>query len=304
MSREEFTRRKALAAGAAFGLTATIFSNAGQSGEPAAHKPVAVPAVLPPAWQTLPPTPAWPQPSRTGYLDRKDARLFWAQFGDGAPVLFLHGGAGNSNHWGNQIAELAKKHLVTVMDTRGHGRSSSRASAVSYRLFAEDASAVMEFLDLKNVAVVGWSDGAIAGLQLALAQEKRLSKLYAFGANVTLDGYKPGGAASKTFAAYMDRCKAEYQTLAPDASKWGELLQVLAQMWRREPNISKQQLSKISIPVTIADGEHDEIIKRAHTQTVAQSIPGAKLEVIPDVSHFAMFQKPDEFNASLARFLA
>ena len=76
---------------------------------------------------------------------------------------------------------------MTVMDTRGHGRSPVTSRDFSFELFANDVSALLDFLGLSSVAVVGWSDGAITGLQLALNQEKRVAKLFAFGANVSLE---------------------------------------------------------------------------------------------------------------------
>ena len=249
-----------------------------------------------PAWLTLPPTRPLPIPSRTELADINQTRIFFAQFGKGPPVLLLHGGLGSSDYWGYQIQELAEQYSVTVMDTRGHGRSPVTKS-YSFELFANDASALLDFLRLSSVAVIGWSDGAITGLQLAINHDKRVSKLFAFGANATLDGGIPGGSRNKVFASYVERCKAEYSRLSPHPEGWGELVAGLGAMWQREPNFTKAQLGGIKIPVTVADGEHDEIIKSAHTKMITAEIPGAKL-VIPGVSHFAMLQNPPSVQSS------
>ena len=189
------------------------------------------------------------------------------------------------------------------MDTRGHGRSPVTSRDFSFELFANDVSALLDFLGLSSVAVVGWSDGAITGLQLALNQEKKVAKLFAFGANVSLDSGIPGGSRSKVFAAYAERCRVEYATLSPHPESWGQLVAGLGAMWRREPSFTKVQLGTIKIPVTIADGEHDEIIKPEHTKQISAEIPGARLLILPDVSHFAMLQNPEQFNAALFKFL-
>ena len=139
--------------------------------EPDATGKVAKQAV---AWLTLPPTPPLPQSARSGLADFNQTRIYFAQFGQGPPVLMLHGGLGNSTYWGHQIEEVAKHYSVTVMDTRGHGRSPVTSRDFSFELFANDVSALLDFLGLSSVAVVGWSDGAITGLQLALNQEKRV----------------------------------------------------------------------------------------------------------------------------------
>ena len=74
-------------------------------------------------------------------------------------------------------------------------------------------------------------------------------------------------------------------------------------MWDTEPNYKAADLARIHVPVAIADGDHDEAIKREHTEYLARSIPGAKLVILPGVSHFAMLQKPALFNAAVLRFL-
>jgi pimeloyl-ACP methyl ester carboxylesterase len=189
------------------------------------------------------------------------------------------------------------------MDTRGHGRSPVTSSAFSYRLFAEDALALLDFLSIPVVSIVGWSDGGITGLQLAMTQPERLSRLFAFGANSSLDGLKASGARSPVFATYADRCKAEYMLLSPHPERWPRLVNGLHTMWRREPKYTMQNLAAVKVPTTIADGEYDEIIRRGHTEQIARTIPGARLLILPEVSHFAMLQNPAKFNSAVFEFL-
>ena len=111
-------------------------------------------------------------------------------FGEGKPILMLHGGLANSNYWGNQVTELAKDHQVIVMDSRGHGRSTKDAKPYSYGLMTSDSLALMDFLKIKQATIVGWSDGAIIGLQLAMHHPDRVSKLFAFGANTNPNAIK------------------------------------------------------------------------------------------------------------------
>ena len=78
----------------------------------------------------------------------------------------------------------------------------------------------------------------------------------------------------------------------------------ISEMWATQPNYTKDQLRAITVPTVIFDGDHDEGIKPAHTAEMAELIPGAKLVIMKDASHFAMWQKPDEFNAIVLEFLA
>ena len=93
-------------------------------------------------------------------------------------MLFLHGGLGNSDYWGNQVPELAKQYEVIVLDSRGHGRSTRDADPYGYDLMSSDVLAVLDYLKIPKVALVGWSDGAIIGLDIATHHPERLSKLY------------------------------------------------------------------------------------------------------------------------------
>jgi pimeloyl-ACP methyl ester carboxylesterase len=254
-------------------------------------------------WLSLPATPKLPKPFRQGLAPINGVAIFFAQFGSGPSVMLLHGGLANSAYWGHQIEDLSRDYLVTVMDTRGHGRSPFIPGRLSYKTFAKDAIALMDFLEISQSAVVGWSDGGITGFQLALMQPDRLSGLFAFGANSNLAGLKAGGAKTGAFPSFSSRCRKEYLDLSPEPDRWSQLKQALTAMWRSEPNLSGNELATIKLPVTIADGDHDEIIKSEHTHQIAGSIEGARLVILPKVSHFAMLQDPSGFNAALRAFI-
>ena len=255
-----------------------------------------------PVWLTLPTTPDLPDASRAGWLALNGARIFFAQFGgEGPQVLLLHGGLANSNYWGLQVRELAKSFSVTVMDTRGHGRSPVMSGEFSYKKFSEDVAALLDALQISVVSIVGWSDGAITGLQFALTHPDRVSKLFAFGANSSMDGLKRDETG--VFASYVDRCKREYRQLSPAPQKWPQLVGGLRGMWRTQPNFGKQSLQSLKVAAAISDGDHDEIIKLEHTKRLASEIPGAQLLIQHGVSHFAMLQDPRQFNKVVIDFL-
>lgn len=263
----------------------------------------AAPAMAQPAWTRLPPTPAIPQPISSGRLKVGDVELYHAVFGDGEPVLLLHGGMGHSNYWGHQIAALAQRHRVIVLDARGHGRSTLSPQRMSYRLLADDVVRALDALGVRRAAIVGWSDGGIVGLDLAMRLPDRVGRLFAFGANFNLQGLRPAGAQSATFTQYAERCRLDYAALSPTPANWQRLLDDLRRMWGSSPTWTAPQLATIRVPVTIVGAEHDEIVRREHTAELAIAIPGARLSMLPGVSHFAMLQDSARFNAELAAFL-
>lgn len=255
-------------------------------------------------WLALPDTPSLPRSSDQAVVQLEGAPLFFCQFGKGPDVLLLHGGLANSNYWGFQVPELAQHFRVTVMDTRGHGRSALASGTLSYAQFARDVVALLKHLGISKAAVVGWSDGGITGIQLALVRPELLSGLFAFGANTDLGGLIAGGAGANVFRLFSERCRREYLSLSPRPEQWPKLRSGLASMWRSQPNFTKKQLATIELPVMIADGEYDEIIKPEHTREISKEIPHAQLSVLTRASHFALLQDPPQFNARLIGFLS
>jgi pimeloyl-ACP methyl ester carboxylesterase len=136
-----------------------------------------------PPWMMLPPTPTLPKPVASGYKAVNGIRVWYAEFGHGVPVILLHGGLANSAYWGNQVPALARRYRVIVMDSRGHGRSTRNEQPYGYDLMASDVLALMDTLNIRKAAIVGWSDGAILGLDIAIHHPERLTKLFAFAAN-------------------------------------------------------------------------------------------------------------------------
>src|SRR5689334_14414330 len=95
-------------------------------------------AAAKPRWQTLPLPPAMPKSASTGFVDVEGAKIYYATYGAGAPVILLHGGMGNADHWANQVPALAASLQVIVIDSRGQGRSTRSDGAPSYDLMASD----------------------------------------------------------------------------------------------------------------------------------------------------------------------
>jgi pimeloyl-ACP methyl ester carboxylesterase len=145
---------------------------------------LASPAALgQPQWLTLPSTPTLPTPIRSATASVNGIKIWYAFFGKGEPVILLHGGLANANYWGYQVRALEPHYRVIVMDSRGHGRSSRDVRPYSYDLMAADVIGLMDFLKVPKAAIVGWSDGAIIGLDIAMRYPERVTKMFAFAAN-------------------------------------------------------------------------------------------------------------------------
>jgi pimeloyl-ACP methyl ester carboxylesterase len=252
-------------------------------------------------WLALPPTPVLPKADMSGYAPVNGIRIWYASFGKGEPVLFVHGGLANANYWGNQVRALKGSYRVIVMDSRGHGRSTRDAKPFGYDLMASDVIGLLDFLKIRKVALVGWSDGAIIGLDLAMHHPERLSKLFAFAAN-----YDPSGVQSAPSAvvdAYVARAGKEYARLSPTPAQYKSFVAQITHMWNSQPHWTKADFAKIETPTWIVDGDHDEMVTHDQPATMFAWMPNAGLLIEPDVSHFAFLQAPQQFNADVERFL-
>jgi pimeloyl-ACP methyl ester carboxylesterase len=254
-------------------------------------------------WMVLPPTPTLPMAARSGYAPVNNIKIWYATFGKGAPVILLHGGLGNSNYWGLQVRALSGKYQVIVMDSRGHGRSTRDEQPYGYSLMASDVLALMDYLKIPKAAIVGWSDGAILGLEIAITHPERLTKLFAFAANSDPSGVADIGS-SPVFNAYIDRAAKEYEKLSTTPTEYQSFLDQISKMWETQPNYTKEQLNAITVPTWIVDADHDEAIKRDNTEFMAAQIPGSGLLLQPRVSHFSFIQDPQQFNDDILHFLS
>jgi len=261
------------------------------------------PALANERWETLPPTPAPIATDRGGQAQVNGISIHYAIYGRGSPVIFLHGGLANTDYWGNQVPAVAAHHTVILMDSRGHGRSTRDARPYGYDLMADDVIALMDSLQIPKADIVGWSDGGILGLDLAMRYKDRIGKVFAFAANTVTSGVKDGVEKNPTFAAYIERAGREYRTLSATPDDYNAFVEQISRMWAEQPNWSDAQLKDIDTPVLVVDGDHDEAIKRDHTEYIAATIPHAGLLILPDVSHFAFLQDPEQFNFAILHFL-
>jgi pimeloyl-ACP methyl ester carboxylesterase len=255
-----------------------------------------------PQWLTLPPTPTLPTAAQSGLAPVNGIKLWYAEFGQGAPVILLHGGLANSNYWGLLVRALAPHYRVIVVDSRGHGRSSRDARPYGYDLMADDVVGLMDYLKIDKAALVGWSDGAIIGLDIALRHPQRLSKLFAFAANSNPSAVKDV-EHDPVFSAFIARARGEYETLSPTPKQYDAFLKQIEKMWEGEPHWTADRLHGIEVPTWIVDADHDEAIKRDNTLFLADNIPGSGLLIQPQVSHFSFLQDPAQFNGDVLHFL-
>lgn len=233
-----------------------------------------------------------------GFAAVNDIKLYYESYGTGQPMLLIHGNDGRIADLTHQITHFAKSNRVIVADSRGHGKSDFGSVPLRYTLMADDLNALLEHLSLKTVHVVGFSDGGILGLLLAIHHPDKVAKLIATGANL-----EPKGAYDWALR-WAERQVAGVDRQIASGNKSAELPKARQKLnlLLKEPNIPINDLKKISAPTLIVAGDKD-VIRAEHTLKIFQALPSAHLAVLPGTTHFAPEERSDLFFEIAARFL-
>ena len=264
------------------------------------------PATASEGWRTLTPPQPLPAPESTGNVEVNGANIHYALYGSGntETVLLLHGGLGAAEDFGGQIDALAATHKVVAIDSRGHGRSTDDDQPYTYNLMASDVMGVMDSLGVDKAAVVGWSDGGNIGLDLAINNPDRLTRVFALGANYQTSGIRPTAFHDALIGAYVGHAAAQYARISPTPDAFKAFSEKVFAMWGSLPAYSEDQLAGIGVSFMIAAGVYEEGIDEAHTKRMAELIPGAQLLLIGNASHFAHWQQVEAVNTAILEFLA
>jgi pimeloyl-ACP methyl ester carboxylesterase len=232
------------------------------------------------------------------YANINHVHIWYETYGSGQPVLILHGGTGSLEDMHDQIRALAATRFVVAVDSRGHGKSTDSDAPLSYALMADDMLKLLDQLNIRQTDIVGWSDGGIIGLELAMHNPERVGRLVVIGANYDVDGLidKP------VLDAAIPPVPGFYARNAPDPSHWPVLYRKVVRLWATQPHYTIEDLEKIEAPVLVMAGEFD-VVKRAHTDQLARAIPRAEEHIIPGGTHNVVWSKPDAMNTRILSFL-
>jgi pimeloyl-ACP methyl ester carboxylesterase len=214
--------------------------------------------------------------------------MYYEVHGEGPPILLQHGGLGTiPEKW---IPDFSPRFQVIAMEQMGHGRTADVMDRpFHYHDMAEDTVELMRQLGIESAAIVGYSDGGIIGLDMAIHHPERVTKLAVTGANCRTDGYTAENLAwVRSFDPDAEPVSDVYARLSPDgADHWPILLGRLKPMWALEPSFTHEQLQSIEAPTLIIVGDED-IVTPEHAVEMFRTIPAAQLCVVPHSGHGVM----------------
>jgi pimeloyl-ACP methyl ester carboxylesterase len=233
------------------------------------------------------------------YVTSDGVQIYFETFGNGEPVLVLHGGGpGCLEEMQRQIRALADKYFVIAPDSRAHGRSGDGSGPLTYVQLGRDMIKVLDELNVPAANIVGWSDGGIIGLELAMHNTHRVRRLVAISANYNVGGLIQTPVESPEVSPLDGPCAR----VLPDPASWQSRFSRIVQMWRTQPNYSLADLGTIKAPTLIMAGEFD-VIRRSHSDQLAKAIPGSQ-EVIIEGGGHSVGYKSRIINTNIVNFLA
>jgi len=232
--------------------------------------------------------------STGGYVTAGNIRMYYETYGNGEPLLLLHGNSSSISSFKHQIPELSKKYRVIALDSRGQGKSSEDGTKFTYELFAADTKAFLDQLQLDSVNILGWSDGGNIGLIMAMKYPQKVKKLAVMGANL----YNNSSSVKPWVNKLLNK---EYKELT-DTVASDVFRKRMIGLLLYEPNISEKELANIQCPTLVMAGS-DDMIKEEHTKGIAAGIKHSQLVIFPKGNHYEPDERPERFNKTVLDFL-
>lgn len=234
-------------------------------------------------------------PQAGKYIKTRGFNMYYETYGAGEPLLIIHGNGGSINNFAFQIPYFAKNYKVILADSRAQGKSIDKGDSLSYEMMTDDLNALLDSLHLDSCYVIGWSDGGINGLLLAIRHPEKVKKLAITGANLT-----PDSTAVDPFVYRWARNLNDSLKKLP-ANEFRKNQLKLMHLLSYEPHISLKQLSTIQCPTLVIGGDHDILVPK-HTMLIADNIPKSYLWILPNSGHSTPIFYKDIFNQTVGDF--
>ena len=244
------------------------------------------------------PIPYGDNPAAGKYISIHGIKMYCEIYGSGKPLLMIHGNGGSIKSFQKNIPYFAARYQVIVADSRAQGKSVDDGDALTFEMMADDEAALLDALHVQSAYVIGFSDGGIDALLLAMRHPEKVIKLAASGANISPDS---SGYAPSLFEKEKKRYEADKDKPRKTEKEKNDWKLFLLE-WN-EPHIALADLHSIRCPSLIICGDHD-IIPVEHTVQIFQNIPQAALWVVPNSGHATLIEHADDFNRTVDDFFS
>jgi pimeloyl-ACP methyl ester carboxylesterase len=236
---------------------------------------------------------------RGRYVQANGLNIYYEEYGQGDPLILLHGGTATLQSWHEHIPVFAEHFQVIALDSRGHGKTDNPAGKLSYSCMADDVAAFIEALDLTKPLVFGYSDGGQIALELGMRYPDLTSALvlggtcYRFpeqyfealrGFGIDRSGQTTVERMQTEAPDWVEALKAEHERPA-DPDYWKTLMTQISELWWNVQDYAVDDLQRISAPTLVLQGDRDEGVDVEQAVEMYRGIPNAELAVLPNARH-------------------
>ena len=259
-----------------------------------------------------------PKPAKTGHAAVNGVNYYYAVYGKGEPLLLLHGGLGQIEMFGPNLAKLAQTRQVIGVDLHGHGRTPLGKREVSIVDMGNDMAGVLEQLGYNRVDVLGYSMGGGVGFQFAAQHPQMVRRLALVSAGYARDGFYPEmlpmqAAVGAAMAEQMKETPMykSYVAIAPNPEEFPKLLDQMGALMRKPYDFSADA-KKLTMPVMLIFGDSD-MYRPEHVMKFYQLLGGGlkdagwqrehmsqnRLAILPNVTHYEIGLAPEMVTTAL-----
>lgn len=238
------------------------------------------------------------QPKSSGYANVNGQKVYYEVYGEGKPIVLLHGAYMNiALNWGQIIPELSKTRQVIALEVQGHGHTPWSNRPLSYDALASDVDKTLQFLKIDSADVVGYSFGGTIAYNLAIKHPKRVKKLVIISSTYKYEGWQPEvrNVLQTMQPEFLADFKGEYVKFAPDSTQWIPFLKGMIDFDKKDFNLGDNNIKNIKSPTLLILGDNDGIDKSIAIQTYKMlggtvfadmaGVPPSQLAIIPGQGH-------------------
>ncbi|HEY1794034.1 MAG TPA: alpha/beta hydrolase [Opitutaceae bacterium] len=254
--------------------------------------------LTPCARAAAPAVPYGNNPAAGHYYDIRGFKMYCEEYGQGPALLMIHGNGGSMAAFSRNVGYFAQKYHVILADSRSQGKSADLAHPISFEMMADDFAALLDTLHVPQAYVIGWSDGGINALLLAMRHPGLVRAMAISGANLWPgeDAFAPGIWAG-IVKQYHDS-ERKVWTTDREMNDWK-----LFMLDYEQPHIAAEDLKAVKCPCLVICGDHD-MISIPHTVLIYRSLPKAELWVVPDSGHATLMEHPADFDRVVDGFFS
>jgi pimeloyl-ACP methyl ester carboxylesterase len=250
-------------------------------------------------------------PAAGNYLKMSDGtNIYYEVYGSGKPLVLLHGGLyGDISEYEKLIPALSKYYKVIAIGTRGHAKSEIGHIPYTYQMMAGDAYTVIRHITKDSILLLGFSDGAVQAMDLAIHHPDLVKKMVFAGGNVSAASYRPGEIEQLKLlsGSSLERDDPGFvrdrKKLMPEPQRWGEFVELLKHAWVNQVAFTDQQIKSITCPVIVTAGDRDQYNPIESFVRVYKLLPHAQLAIIPNSDHIIFYRQPELMEKIVLDFL-